>query len=120
MRLVTLICAAACFAVAFAQGPWHSSEFPISCWRGPPPSHNTLEHYKVVRDCNFNIVGPTGGYRRETHREMLDLLWRGRGGFIAGFYGDNASIGLEPRWQEIACDEFLRQGVRGAEAGAPA
>lgn len=49
-------------------------------------------------------------------REMLDLLWRGRGGFIAGFYGDNASIGLDPRWQEIACDEFLRCGVGDAFA----
>ena len=43
-------------------------------------------------------------------REMLDKLWRGRGGFIAGQYGDNASIGLEPVWQEIAEDEFLRYG----------
>lgn len=44
-------------------------------------------------------------------REMLDKLWRGRGGFIAGYYGDNVSIGLDPKWQEIACDEFLRYGV---------
>lgn len=41
-------------------------------------------------------------------REMLDKLWRGRGGFVAGYYTDNASIGLDPRWQEIACDEFER------------
>ena len=39
-------------------------------------------------------------------REMLDKLWRGRGGFIAGYYGDNASIGLDPKWQGYACDEF--------------
>ncbi|MCL5269093.1 MAG: hypothetical protein M1457_00715, partial [bacterium] len=44
-------------------------------------------------------------------RELLDKLWRGRGGFIAGYYGDNASIGLEPQWQELACDEFARHGV---------
>lgn len=44
-------------------------------------------------------------------REMLDKLWRGRGGFIAGYYGDNASIGLEPRWQDVACDEFTKHGV---------
>jgi hypothetical protein len=50
---------------------------------------------------------------RRTARHMLDRLWRQRGGFIAGFYGDDDSIGLEPRWQEIACDEFLRAGVRG-------
>lgn len=44
-------------------------------------------------------------------REMLDKLWRGRGGFIAGLYLDNVAIGLDPRWQEIACDEFTRAGV---------
>lgn len=43
--------------------------------------------------------------------EMLDKLWGGRGGFIAGFYGDNNSIGLEPMWQEHASDEFRRSGV---------
>ena len=44
--------------------------------------------------------------------EMLDKLWRGRGGFIAGYYGDNVSIGLDPKWQDYACDEFTRSGVR--------
>lgn len=44
-------------------------------------------------------------------REMLDRLWRGRGGFIAGYYGDNASIGLDPQWQDFACDEFIVSGV---------
>ena len=47
--------------------------------------------------------------RREAD-ELLDALWAGRGGFIAGFYPDPASIGLEPRWQTIACDEFSRHG----------
>lgn len=47
--------------------------------------------------------------RREA-RELLDRLWKGRGGFIAGFYTDNASIGLDPRWQEAACDEFDSRG----------
>jgi hypothetical protein len=45
-------------------------------------------------------------------REMLDKLWKGRGGFIAGYYGDNASLGLTPEWQEIACDEYVAAGVR--------
>lgn len=43
-------------------------------------------------------------------RELLDKLWRGRGGFIAGYYDDNLSIGLEPQWQEIANNEFMLQG----------
>jgi len=44
--------------------------------------------------------------------EMLDQLWHGRGGFVAGYYGDNISIGLEPIWQEHACDQFMRQGTQ--------
>ncbi|MBN1901600.1 hypothetical protein JW926_09790 [Candidatus Sumerlaeota bacterium] len=48
---------------------------------------------------------------RNKAREMLDKLWKGRGGFIAGYYGDNASIGLDPRYQEFACDEFVKCGV---------
>lgn len=47
---------------------------------------------------------------RSKAREMLDKLWRGKGGFIAGYYGDNASIGLDPKWQEIAIDEFTKSG----------
>jgi uroporphyrinogen decarboxylase len=43
---------------------------------------------------------------RTKAREMLDKLWKGKGGFIAGFYTDNVAIGLEPKWQEIASDEF--------------
>ena len=45
-------------------------------------------------------------------QEMLDKLWRGRGGFVAGYYSDNASIGLDPKWQRIASEAFLRYGVR--------
>ena len=49
---------------------------------------------------------------RAQARELLDKLWRGRGGFIAGYYTDNDSIGLDPQWQDYACDEFARYGVR--------
>jgi uroporphyrinogen decarboxylase len=48
---------------------------------------------------------------RQEVNELLDKLWQGRGGFIAGYYGDNTSIGLDPKWQQIASDEFLRKGV---------
>ncbi len=44
-------------------------------------------------------------------REMIDKLWQGRGGFIAGFYPDETSIGLEPEWQKIASDEFNQYGI---------
>jgi hypothetical protein len=49
---------------------------------------------------------------RAKAKEMLDKLWKGRGGFIAGYYTDNAAIGLEPKWQDIACQEFLAYGKR--------
>ncbi len=49
---------------------------------------------------------------RQDADEMLEKLWRGEGGFIAGFYWDETSIGLEPEWQRIACDEFLKKGRR--------
>jgi len=49
---------------------------------------------------------------RAEARELLDKLWKGRGGFIAGYYSDNASIGLDPKWQEYACDEFVKRGRR--------
>lgn len=49
---------------------------------------------------------------RAKAREMLDKLWKGRGGFIGGYYVDNASIGLDPKWQGYACDEFATHGVR--------
>jgi uroporphyrinogen decarboxylase len=48
---------------------------------------------------------------REKAREMLVKLWQGRGGFVAGYYTDNASIGLDPKWQAIACETFLTEGV---------
>jgi uroporphyrinogen decarboxylase len=49
---------------------------------------------------------------RARARELLEKLWRGRGGFIAGFYSDNSSLGLDPVWQEYACDEFMCRGVK--------
>lgn len=50
---------------------------------------------------------------RAKAREMVDKLWQRKGGgFIAGYYDDNASIGLDPKWQAMACEEFLEHGVR--------
>ncbi len=48
---------------------------------------------------------------RASARQLLDQLWQGRGGFIAGFYPDNPSLGLDPQWQAIACEEFARRGL---------
>lgn len=49
---------------------------------------------------------------RSAARNLLDHLWKGRGGFIASIYPDNKSIGLEPEWQEYAKDEYVKYGVR--------
>jgi len=43
-------------------------------------------------------------------REMIEKLGGPEGGFVAGYYADNPSIGLDPRWQEVACRAFLRYG----------
>ncbi|MBN1518409.1 hypothetical protein JXA32_17740 [Candidatus Sumerlaeota bacterium] len=53
---------------------------------------------------------------RAKAREMLDKLWKGRGGFLAGYYWDNTSIGLDPMWQEYACEEFIKHGTAGRYA----
>jgi uroporphyrinogen decarboxylase len=63
-------------------------------------------------DIQTTLQSGNGTMIGEKAREMLDKLWKGRGGFIAGHYGDNASIGLDPKWQEIASSEFLKHGVR--------
>jgi uroporphyrinogen-III decarboxylase len=51
---------------------------------------------------------------RQEVRELLEKLWRGEGGFVAGFYPDEPSIGLEPKWQQMACNEFLKRGSPGS------
>jgi len=51
------------------------------------------------------------GLIRSAAREMLDKLWKGRGGFIAGFYSDETSIGLEAKYQQYACGEFVKYGT---------
>jgi uroporphyrinogen decarboxylase len=43
-------------------------------------------------------------------QELVEKLGGPEGGFIAGYYGDNPSIGLEPHWQDVACRAFVRYG----------
>ena len=43
-------------------------------------------------------------------KEMLEKLGRKGGGFIAGYYVDNKAIGLDPKWQDIACRAFVKYG----------
>jgi uroporphyrinogen decarboxylase len=41
---------------------------------------------------------------------MIETLGGPQGGFIAGYYSGNEAIGLDPRWQEVACRAFTRYG----------
>jgi len=43
-------------------------------------------------------------------RELVAKLGGPEGGFIAGYYTDNASIGLDPHWQDVACRAFMACG----------
>ncbi len=49
---------------------------------------------------------------RQDAAEMIERLWQGEGGFGAGYYHDNASIGVDPALQDTASDEFLKRGRR--------
>jgi len=44
--------------------------------------------------------------------ELIEKLWKPAGGFIAGYYEGNGAIGLEGKWQNIACEEFIGKGIR--------
>lgn len=43
-------------------------------------------------------------------KEMIQKLGAHGGGFIAGYYGGNEAIGIDPAVQEIACKAFVRYG----------
>jgi len=47
--------------------------------------------------------------------EQLGCFGRegGRAGFIAGYYGGNEAIGVDPEWQDHACRAFLKYGGAG-------
>ena len=47
---------------------------------------------------------------RAEARQMCETLGGHRGGFIAGYYGDNKAIGLDPGVQDIACQAFVEFG----------
>ena len=43
-------------------------------------------------------------------RAMIEQIGGPDGGFVAGYYSDNASIGLAPEWQDVACRAFVAYG----------
>jgi hypothetical protein len=73
------------------------------------------ENAKITFWCPVDVQRdlPSGdeGRIRQAARDLLDALWQGRGGFIAGFYDGEQAIGVKPAWQQWACDEFAARGV---------
>lgn len=51
------------------------------------------------------------GMIRAEARDMLDKLWKGWGGFVAGYYWGSEAIGLSEEVQGWACDEFVKCGL---------
>jgi len=53
-------------------------------------------------------------------RQMVEQLGAEGGGFIAGYYHGNNAIGLDPKWQDIACRAFVKYGASGLLDRTPA
>lgn len=49
-------------------------------------------------------------------REYVEKLACFGGGFIAGYYGSNEAIGIDPKSQEIACKAFMKYGDLATES----
>ncbi len=47
---------------------------------------------------------------RADAKAMIEALGGPEGGFVAGYYGDNSSIGLDLHWQDVACKAFMEYG----------
>ena len=68
--VIVVICTLACCA-ALAQPSWQPDQFPVGYWYGPPATHNNLEAWQTVADCNFTwAMG--GGYGVDGNKQMLD------------------------------------------------
>lgn len=69
------------------------------------------KEYKVTFWCPIDIEKSlqSGNEQqvRNDVREQMDKLWKGEGGFIAGYYWDNLSLGIDASLQDIASEEFL-------------
>ena len=98
-------------------------ETGIDCLQLDSPCAYGLDALEVLRDkyhvtfwcpvdVHYALQSKDEMTIRSNVREMLDRLWKGEGGFIAGFFWDNRTLHLEPRWQQYACEEFLLYGKK--------
>jgi hypothetical protein len=49
-------------------------------------------------------------------KAMVKKLGKPDGGFIAGYYGGNEAIGLDPKWKRLACEALTHYGTYGADS----
>ncbi len=58
--------------VAPPAAKWQAEEFPIGFWVGPPPALNTLEAYRMMKDCGFTMATTSINYTKADNLKMLD------------------------------------------------
>ena len=73
----SILCGFAAIIVLFASTEATAAGYPdfiISYWCGPPAAETTLERYREIADCGFNVAMPPGERTvdRETNRKILD------------------------------------------------
>ncbi len=54
----------------------------------------------------------------EEARCLIERLGCYGGGFIAGYYGSNEALGLDPKYQDVACRAFVQNAGLVAEKSA--
>src|SRR5688572_32129393 len=74
MRLKFLIIFLSLCAPALAA---EQREFVVSYWYGPPPRFTSIDHYRRIKEANFNVVFPPGppdtSITREQNLKILDV-----------------------------------------------
>lgn len=77
-------------------------------------------HFWCPVDIQGTLQTGDAGRIEAAAREYVEKLGSFGGGFIAGYYGSNEAIGLDPEVQAIACRAFMKHGdpaPRRARAG---
>ena len=72
-----LILATLTFAAIASSASAEQCEFVVSYWYGPPTKFTTIEHYRRIKEANFNVVFPPGPpdtpITREQNLSILDF-----------------------------------------------
>jgi hypothetical protein len=69
---MVLLCAGTDLAFEAKTMVESDSAFVIICFPGPPAADNRFEHYRRIRQANFNLVLPSYRYDDEQQLQMLD------------------------------------------------